>query len=85
MHLHGRKFWAIGSGSGPFLWDTVEDAIAANNPNVTFNFDNPPWRDGYDVAPNGWLVIRFKAEHAEPSLLHCHVSWVKFGQKICKA
>merc|ERR1712169_71219 len=40
IHLHGHKFWVLGSGVGTFLYSTVADA-----PSDLINLENPPYRD----------------------------------------
>lgn len=70
FHMHSRRFWIIGSGSGPFPADTVAGARALN---VTFNLDNPPLRDGFDIDANSWVVIRYIVDHAAANILHCHI------------
>ncbi len=53
MHLHGHKFWVLGSGNGSFPYKTVLDA-----PRSIINLQNPPFRDTVDVPPSGWTAIR---------------------------
>lgn len=50
----------IGAAAGEFNYDTVAQAQEAD---VPFNLDNPPWRDGADVQNNQWIVIRFLADN----------------------
>ncbi|KAJ5318538.1 CAZyme family AA1 [Penicillium atrosanguineum] len=53
MHLHGHNFWVLGSGKGPFPYDTATDA-----PKSLINLQNPPYRDTTDLPSSGWAVIR---------------------------
>ncbi|KAK9311102.1 Cupredoxin [Lipomyces starkeyi] len=51
MHLHGHKFWVLGSGSGTFPYETVVDA-----PESIINLNNPPYRDTVRYGnPGAWL------------------------------
>ncbi|KAK9261048.1 hypothetical protein V1519DRAFT_446745 [Lipomyces tetrasporus] len=40
LHLHGHKFWVLGSGSGTLPYERVADA-----PQSMINLKNPPYRD----------------------------------------
>lgn len=53
MHLHGHKFWVLGTGTGPFPYVTVADAPAS-----LLNFENPPYRDTVELPASGWAVLR---------------------------
>jgi L-ascorbate oxidase len=53
MHLHGHKFWVLGSGEGPFPYKSVTDA-----PQPLINLQNPPYCDTAELPPSGWIVIR---------------------------
>ncbi|KAJ0414301.1 hypothetical protein BJY00DRAFT_321107 [Aspergillus carlsbadensis] len=53
MHLHGHKFWVLGSGSGSFPYQSVAEA-----PSSLINLDDPPYRDTANLPPSGWLAIR---------------------------
>lgn len=69
FHLHGHKFWVIKADNTSFVFDTVADAQKAN---MTFNLDNPPFRDGFDVVNDGYAIIRYIAG-VGPNILHCHI------------
>ncbi|KAK5273372.1 hypothetical protein LTR40_013837, partial [Exophiala xenobiotica] len=45
MHKHSNKAYVLGKGLGAFNWSSVAEA-AKVLPNTTFNFVNPPLRDG---------------------------------------
>jgi len=49
MHKHSNKAYVLGKGQGNWTWSTVADAAAAL-PAGTFNFVNPPLRDGVSHA-----------------------------------
>ncbi|PWN53780.1 hypothetical protein IE53DRAFT_383673 [Violaceomyces palustris] len=70
VHLHGHKFHVLGEGSDVFGWDDVESARAAG---VKFNFENPPFRDGYNLPGGGWMVLRYTANNPGAQILHCHI------------
>ncbi|KEF58555.1 uncharacterized protein A1O9_06481 [Exophiala aquamarina CBS 119918] len=76
MHKHSNKAYVIGKGSGNWTWSTVTEAAAAM-PAGTFNFVNPPLRDGYTTLPseqnNTWMVLRYEVVNPGPFLFHCHV------------
>ncbi|PWZ03515.1 hypothetical protein BCV70DRAFT_145053, partial [Testicularia cyperi] len=71
FHLHSRRFWIIGTGTGPFPADSV--AEAQNDHGTIFNLDNPSLRDGFDIDANSWVVIRYIVDHAAANILHCHI------------
>ncbi|KAK5078743.1 hypothetical protein LTR51_000934 [Lithohypha guttulata] len=70
MHLHGHKFWFLGSGEGVFPYQSVTDA-----PSSMINLRNPPYRDTIDLPPSGWAVIRYVTDNPGTWLFHCHVQW----------
>ena len=62
MHLHGHKFWILGSGEGEFPYSSVQDV-----PSSLVNLDDPPYRDTVELPASGWAVIRlaFPCDHEE--------------------
>lgn len=66
--------YVIGSGQG-WKWSTVAEAFAATP--QSFNFENPPLRDGFTTAPVSssptWLAIRYQVVNPGAFLLHCHI------------
>ncbi|KIY01430.1 uncharacterized protein Z520_02982 [Fonsecaea multimorphosa CBS 102226] len=76
MHKHSNKAYVLGKGIGNWTWDTVSEAAAAL-PAGTFNFVNPPLRDGYTTTPNEvnstWMVLRYQVTNPGAFLFHCHV------------
>lgn len=75
MHKHSNKAYILGAGVGDWTWDTVAQAAQAQP--ASFNFVNPPYRDGF-ATPTGtgqpvWLVIRYEVVNPGAFLLHCHI------------
>lgn len=61
MHLHGHRFWVLGTGTGAFPYDSVQDA-----PESFINLRNPPYRDTVELPTSGWAAIRYVANPALP-------------------
>ncbi|RMZ82076.1 hypothetical protein DV737_g2226, partial [Chaetothyriales sp. CBS 132003] len=90
LHKHSNKAFVLGQGVGNFTYSTVAEAAAALPPG-TFNFVNPPYRDGYTTSPaegnSSWMVLRYHVENPGAFLFHCHVQthlfrksmWVELG------
>ncbi|KAK9243442.1 multicopper oxidase-domain-containing protein [Lipomyces tetrasporus] len=73
MHLHGHSFWVVSeSNYGMFGYSSVEAALA--NDSSTMNLNNPPYRDGYAIAPGGHAVFRYIADNAGAWMFHCHIN-----------
>lgn len=76
IHKHGVKMYLLGSGTGPFKWNTVEEA--AKDLPGRFNLKNPPRRDSFasPVARKDytWTVVRYHVSNPGAWLLHCHIS-----------
>ncbi|KAI5370376.1 Putative multicopper oxidase, type 1, multicopper oxidase, copper-binding, cupredoxin [Septoria linicola] len=78
MHKHGNKVFLIGSGTGSFPWDNVEEALP-HLPEGTFNLEDPPYLDTFNTvemegqANDTWTAVRYRAEYAGAWLFHCHV------------
>ncbi|KAH8705516.1 Cupredoxin [Talaromyces proteolyticus] len=70
IHLHGHKFWTLGSGTGNFPYASVLDA-----PQGMIDLHNPMYRDTADIPASGWLAIRFVTDNPGTWLLHCHMQW----------
>ncbi|KAK0716316.1 multicopper oxidase-domain-containing protein [Lasiosphaeris hirsuta] len=75
IHKHGNKMWLIGSGTGPFPWATVDEAVQAVP--EKFNLVDPPRRDGFvtlaaQTEPT-WTVMRYHVTNPGAWLLHCHI------------
>lgn len=74
FHLHGHNFQVISRSEAgedeenPILYDP-------KNPDHTNFPDFPMVRDTVMVNPNGFIVIRFKANNPGVWFFHCHVDW----------
>ena len=83
MHKHGSKTWKIGSGSGPWSYGSVAEAMAAEP--QSFNLERPGWRDSwmtvFATAPTGgfWTVYRYQVTDPGPWLFHCHFELHQMG------
>ncbi|SCV72247.1 BQ2448_4941 [Microbotryum intermedium] len=62
FHLHGNKFWIVGSGNGRYQ-------------NQTLNSANPLYRDTTLLSAYTWTVLRFIADNPGMWIFHCHLSW----------
>ncbi|KAK2020490.1 multicopper oxidase [Colletotrichum zoysiae] len=75
IHKHGDKMFLLGSGSGNFTWNSIEEAVAANS--TGWNLNDPPRRDGFATpnAINGptWMAVRYLVNNPGAWLLHCHI------------
>ncbi|KAH8668393.1 multicopper oxidase [Xylariales sp. PMI_506] len=76
VHIHGRHFYVLGMGMGPFNWSSVDEAAAVLPPG-TFNLENPPLRDTFPTPPAStgpsWLVLRRPSDNPGVWLIHCHI------------
>jgi FtsP/CotA-like multicopper oxidase with cupredoxin domain len=75
IHKHSNGVFIIGEGEGDFNWNTVAEAAEAVPEN--FNFDTPPYRDGF-VTPQSrrlptWLAVRYHVNNPGAWMLHCHI------------
>ncbi|KAJ5350197.1 hypothetical protein N7541_007924 [Penicillium brevicompactum] len=70
IHLHGHKFWVLGSGTGSFPYSSATDA-----PEPLLNLRNPPYRDTTNLPASGWAVIRYVTDNPGAWILHCHIQW----------
>ncbi|KAM5562109.1 hypothetical protein ABKV19_017363 [Rosa sericea] len=70
VHLHGFKFYVVGTGVGNF--DNVTDPL-------TYNLIDPPELNTFPVPKDGWATIRFVADNPGVWFMHCHydrhMSW----------
>ncbi|SGY20472.1 BQ5605_C016g08067 [Microbotryum silenes-dioicae] len=62
FHLHGNKFWIVGSGNGRYQ-------------NQNLNNANPLYRDTTLLSAYTWTVLRFVADNPGMWMFHCHLSW----------
>jgi laccase len=63
MHLHGFRFYVVGTGVGNF--DNVTDPL-------TYNLIDPPEANTVPVPKDGWATIRFRADNPGVWYMHCH-------------
>ncbi|KAK1998927.1 multicopper oxidase [Colletotrichum falcatum] len=75
IHKHGNKMFLLGSGTGNFTWNSIEEAVAANS--TGWNLIDPPRRDGF-ATPNAadgptWMAVRYLVDNPGAWLLHCHI------------
>lgn len=70
MHLHGHKFWILGTGKGVFNYSSVMDA-----PVDMLDLMNPPYRDTVEMPSSGWAVIRYISDNPGAWIFHCHIQW----------
>lgn len=73
FHLHGHIFQILsrspeGEDDDPILYDD-------SNPEHTKFPSHPMMRDTVMVNPNGFIVLRFKADNPGVWFFHCHVDW----------
>lgn len=74
FHLHGHAFQLISRSEegedddNPIIYDP-ENPIYNNFPKY------PMRRDTIQVNPNGFIVLRFKADNPGVWFFHCHVDW----------
>lgn len=75
MHKHSNKGYLVGRGVGPWNWSSVAEAAAAQP--QSFNFDDPPYRDGFTTLPSAgaptWLTMRYHVVNPGAFMLHCHI------------
>lgn len=74
MHLHGFRFYVVGTGVGNF--DNVTDPL-------TYNLVDPPEANTVPIPKDGWATIRFVASN--PGTLANLISYDKihFGLVLC--
>ncbi|KAK9331793.1 Cupredoxin [Lipomyces starkeyi] len=65
FHLHGYKFWVMGTGTGSFPYKEYGN----------FNTTNPMRRDTVGIQAYGWALLRFVADNPGLWPLHCHITW----------
>lgn len=62
IHKHSNKAFIIGQGSGTWNYSSVTDAAAAQP--ESFNFVNPPLRDGFAtpaaLGEATWMAVRYE-------------------------
>ncbi|KAG2734846.1 hypothetical protein G9P44_002852 [Scheffersomyces stipitis] len=74
FHLHGHTFQVISrSPEGMDEEDPIK--FDPNNSSHTNYPEYPMIRDTVQVHPNGFFVLRFKADNPGVWFFHCHVDW----------
>lgn len=73
FHLHGHTFQLLSR----FNSDDEDNLLIFDpeNPEYTNYPEYPMMRDTVEVQPNGFIVIRFKANNPGVWFFHCHVDW----------
>uniref|UniRef100_A0A2N9EDW6 Plastocyanin-like domain-containing protein n=1 Tax=Fagus sylvatica TaxID=28930 RepID=A0A2N9EDW6_FAGSY len=70
MHLHGFRFYLVGTGVGDFNNETDP---------LSYNLVDPPEANTIVVPKDGWATIRFRADNPGVWVMHCHferhLSW----------
>ncbi|KAI5956462.1 hypothetical protein KGF54_000937 [Candida jiufengensis] len=74
FHLHGHNFQVIARSEGT---EDDEEPIVfdPHNPKMIDFPEHPMIRDTVEVKPNGYFVLRFKADNPGVWFFHCHVDW----------
>ncbi|KAF8176910.1 Cupredoxin [Mycena galopus ATCC 62051] len=62
FHLHGNKFWVMGTGPGNYSGEALKS-------------HNPLTRDTLIIQPGTWVVLRFVGNNPGVWTFHCHISW----------
>ncbi|RMZ68882.1 multicopper oxidase [Pyrenophora seminiperda CCB06] len=73
MHLHGYKFFVLGSGHGYPPLSLLQKQSPESSPQL--NLENPLRRDTATVEAYGWLLISFVADNPGVWAFHCHIGW----------
>ncbi|KAI5968006.1 hypothetical protein CANMA_002774 [Candida margitis] len=74
FHLHGHNFQVISRSPGTDDEDHPVE-FDPNNDTMTDYPQYPMIRDTVEVNPNGYFVLRFKADNPGVWFFHCHVDW----------
>lgn len=72
FHLHGHNFQVVARSTGTEDEDEPQIYDPENSPPFP---EIPVSRDTVLVNPNGYVVIRFKADNPGVWFFHCHVDW----------
>lgn len=72
FHLHGHTFQVLFRSEGD---DDEPEVYDPENPDHNKFAKHPVVRDTVMVNPNGFIVLRFKANNPGVWLFHCHVDW----------
>jgi FtsP/CotA-like multicopper oxidase with cupredoxin domain len=75
IHKHGNHMYILGTGVGPFTWNSVNEAIAAKP--ASFNLVNPPKVDAIMTPPAEtgptWAAVRYFVSDPGAWAIHCHI------------
>ncbi|KAL2007605.1 hypothetical protein VTN00DRAFT_9043 [Thermoascus crustaceus] len=66
MHLHGHRFWVLGTGTGAFPYDSVQEA-----PETLINLHYPPYRDTHRKSSASDIRYRYVTDN--PGLPYWHI------------
>lgn len=72
FHLHGHAFQVIERSNAS---DSDDDFIVYDASNPGIRNEYPMRRDTLYLRPNGYFVIRFKADNPGVWFFHCHIEW----------
>ncbi|KAJ5732354.1 Multicopper oxidase type 2 [Penicillium malachiteum] len=79
FHLHGHNFQMLdrypGYGANFFDYDAGTTFATFDENNHTAFPTYPARRDTFILPPDGFYVIRFKADNPGVCIFHCHIEW----------
>ncbi|KAL4886526.1 Cupredoxin [Aspergillus karnatakaensis] len=79
FHLHGHNFQLVSRypsyAEGFFKYADSDDPVTYNPSNHSAFPQFPARRDTFVVPPQGYFVIRFRADNPGVWLFHCHIDW----------
>ncbi|XHG04318.1 hypothetical protein AWENTII_007594 [Aspergillus wentii] len=78
FHLHGHNFQLVDRfpSYGPHFYDYADgDPVVYNASNHSSFPTYPARRDTFVLPPQGYFVIRFRANNPGVWLFHCHIDW----------
>jgi len=68
FHSHGRGFKVLGTGSGNFTQQDLDNV-------TTDDIINAITRDTVIVPKSGWVITQFEANNPGVWAFHCHIGW----------
>lgn len=75
FHLHGHVFWVMASSDGQYFPWSSDLYSKINSTEANEYTRNPLKRDTVMVEAFGWVLLRFRADHAGMWIFHCHITW----------
>lgn len=79
FHLHGHNFQVLtrypSYADGFFNYEDSDDPVAYDPSNHSAFPAYPARRDTLVVPPQGYFVVRFRADNPGIWLFHCHIDW----------